>query len=68
MTTNAEVRGEIHGLCKLSGMPDLSLTFNQPHIVDDVSFHPCVRYLRWEQNKVISFVPPDGQFKLMSYR
>jgi len=68
LTTNAEVRGEIHGLCKLSGMPDLSLTFNQPHIVDDVSFHPCVRYLRWEQNKVISFVPPDGQFKLMSYR
>lgn len=49
-------------------MPDLSLSFNQPHIVDDVSFHPCVRYNRWEQNKVVSFVPPDGQFKLMSYR
>ena len=35
---------------------------------DDVSFHPCVRYNRFEQNKVLSFVPPDGQFKLMTYR
>ncbi len=49
-------------------MPDLSLNFNNPHILDDVSFHPCVRYIRYEQQKVVSFVPPDGQFKLMNYR
>ena len=23
---------------------------------------------RWERDRVVSFVPPDGQFKLMSYR
>jgi AP-3 complex subunit mu len=50
------------------GMPDLSLTFTNPHILDDVSFHPCVRYNRFEQHKVVSFVPPDGSFKLMNYR
>ena len=50
------------------GMPDLSLSFQNPHILDDVSFHPCVRYNRFEQHKVVSFVPPDGSFKLMNYR
>lgn len=33
---------------KLSGMPDLSLTFVNPRLFDDVSFHPCVRFRRWE--------------------
>ena len=49
-------------------MPDLTLSFTNPHILDDVSFHPCVRYNRYEQSRVISFVPPDGAFKLMNYR
>jgi len=49
-------------------MPDLTLSFTNPHILDDVSFHPCVRYNRYEQSKIISFVPPDGAFKLMNYR
>jgi len=49
-------------------MPDLTLTFNNPHILDDVSFHPCVRYNRWDVDRVLSFVPPDGSFKLMNYR
>lgn len=26
------------------------------------------RYRKWDSEKVLSFVPPDGQFKLMSYR
>ena len=68
MTSSIEISGEIQVQCKLSGMPDLSLTFTNPHILDDVSFHPCVRYNRYEQHKVVSFVPPDGQFKLMNYR
>jgi len=68
LAVSVEVAGEVQVLCKLSGMPDLSLTFNNPHILDDVSFHPCVRYNRYEQSKLVSFVPPDGQFKLMNYR
>uniref|UniRef100_A0A6G4ZXP3 Putative clathrin-associated protein medium chain n=1 Tax=Rhipicephalus microplus TaxID=6941 RepID=A0A6G4ZXP3_RHIMP len=52
---------------KLSGMPDLSLTFVNPRLFDDVSFHPCVRFRRWESERVLSFVPPDGNFRLMSY-
>lgn len=48
-------------------MPDLSLSFVNPRLFDDVSFHPCVRFRRWESERVLSFVPPDGNFRLMSY-
>jgi AP-3 complex subunit mu len=33
-----------------------------------VGFHPCVRLLRWSESSVISFIPPDGTFKLLDYR
>lgn len=56
------------GCCiKLSGMPDLTLSFMNPRLFDDVSFHPCVRFKRWESERVLSFIPPDGNFRLMSY-
>ena len=32
-----------------------------------VNMHPCVRLSRYERDKVMSFVPPDGKFKLASY-
>lgn len=59
-TVIAEVQGYIDCLIKLSGMPDLTLSFINPRLLDDISFHPCVRYKRWESEKVLSFVPPDG--------
>lgn len=48
-------------------MPDLSLSFMNPRLFDDVSFHPCVRFKRWESERMLSFIPPDGNFRLMSY-
>jgi len=63
----AEIQGSIDALVKLSGMPDLTLSFVNPRLLDDVSFHPCVRFKRWESERVLSFVPPDGSFKLCSY-
>ena len=39
---------QIDCLIKLSGMPDLTLSFVNPRLLDDVSFHPCVRFKRWE--------------------
>ncbi|CAN0203054.1 unnamed protein product [Lampetra planeri] len=38
-----------------------------PRLLDDVSFHPCVRFKRWESERVLSFIPPDGNFRLISY-
>jgi len=63
-----EVLGEIQCNCRLTGMPDLTLTFSHPDVMQDCSFHPCVRYGRWDRERVLSFVPPDGNFKLCSYR
>jgi len=39
-----------------------------PGLIDDCSFHPCVRYNRFERDRIVSFVPPDGAFELMRYR
>eukprot|EP00727_Mastigamoeba_balamuthi_P007194 m51a1_g3095 Adaptor protein complex 1 (AP-1), mu subunit A (449) ;mRNA; f:100678-102560 len=36
--------------------------------MEDVNFHQCVKLTRFESNHAISFVPPDGEFELMSYR
>ena len=37
-------------------------------ILQDVSFHQCVNLGRYNTEKVVSFVPPDGEFELMRYR
>jgi AP-3 complex subunit mu len=68
MVVSSEVSGELQCTSKLSGMPDLTLSFANPQILDDCSFHPCVRYNRFEKDRVMSFVPPDGFFSLAKYR
>ena len=64
----SDINGSIQCQSKLSGIPDLTLTFRDPSVIDDCSFHPCVRYNRYDRSQVISFVPPDGNFELMRYR
>jgi AP-3 complex subunit mu len=65
---SSDVSGRIQCQSHLSGIPDLLLTFKDPSLIDDCSFHPCVRYQRFEKDSVLSFVPPDGDFELMRYR
>jgi len=36
--------------------------------IDDVSFHQCVKLGKFDIDRTISFIPPDGEFQLMSYR
>jgi len=65
---SSEVTAEFKCDCRLSGMPDLTMYFNRAELMDDVSFHRCVRYKVWEKSKQVSFVPPDGKFTLMTFR
>lgn len=65
---SSQVFGDIRVNCRLSGMPDLTLTFTKPNLLNDCSLHRCVRINRYQRERVISFVPPDGIFKLLSYR
>ncbi|TPX47618.1 hypothetical protein SeMB42_g00407 [Synchytrium endobioticum] len=79
----SEILGAIKMKCYLSGMPDVRLGLNDKVLfeatgrtankgkaieMEDVKFHQCVRLSRFENDRTISFIPPDGEFELMSYR
>ncbi|RHZ67224.1 hypothetical protein Glove_302g36 [Diversispora epigaea] len=79
----SEILGVIKMKCYLSGMPELRLGLNDKVMfentgrspsrgkaieMEDVKFHQCVRLSRFENDRTISFIPPDGEFELMSYR
>ncbi|EIM20921.1 clathrin adaptor, mu subunit [Wallemia mellicola CBS 633.66] len=36
--------------------------------LDDCQFHQCVRLGKFDTDRTISFIPPDGEFELMRYR
>lgn len=36
--------------------------------MEDIKFHQCVRLNKFETERLITFIPPDGEFDLMSYR
>jgi len=36
--------------------------------LDDCTFHQCVKLSKFESERAISFIPPDGEFELMRYR
>jgi len=36
--------------------------------IDDITFHRCVRLGKFDADRTISFVPPDGEFEVMKYR
>jgi AP-3 complex subunit mu len=63
-----EAYDDVQVNCSLPGVPELTMSFANTAIINDVTFHPCVRFRPWDSNQILSFVPPDGQFKLMSYR
>jgi len=80
---NSEIIGQIMVKCYLSGIPELRLGLNdrvqlseqskgsQPTKgidMEDVKFHQCVSLSRFDEEGIISFIPPDGDFELLSYR
>jgi AP-2 complex subunit mu-1 len=35
--------------------------------LEDCQFHQCVKLGRFDSDRTISFIPPDGEFELMRY-
>ena len=33
--------------------------------IDDIKFHQCVRLGKFDKERAITFIPPDGVFELM---
>lgn len=79
----SEVKGEIRMRSLLSGMPELKLGLNDKILfesrgrstrgrkavdMEDITFHQCVKLARFENDRTISFIPPDGPFIMMKYR
>lgn len=50
-----------------TGRPTQSRTGKAVEL-EDIKFHQCVRLTRFENDRTISFIPPDGEFDLMTYR
>ncbi len=57
-----------HAASFLWVVPDCSNHSRCPLCLQDVTFHQCVNLGRFNTEKVVSFVPPDGEFDLMKYR
>ncbi|GLD68622.1 AP-2 complex subunit mu-B [Lates japonicus] len=36
--------------------------------IDDCTFHQCVQLSKFDSERSISFIPPDGEYELMRYR
>jgi AP-1 complex subunit mu len=78
----SDVVGALKMRTYLSGMPECKLGLNDRVLLeaqgraakgkaidlDDIKFHQCVRLARFENDRTISFIPPDGAFDLMTYR
>jgi len=81
---HSEINGAVKMRSFLSGMPELKLGLNDKLMfeatgrnnqakgksieLEDIKFHQCVRLTRFENDRTISFIPPDGEFDLMTYR
>ncbi|TIA72543.1 hypothetical protein E3P92_02209 [Wallemia ichthyophaga] len=63
----AEINGQIECDSRLSGTPDILLTLKNSTSIEKTSQHACIRYQRWIRERVLSFVPPDGRFRLISF-
>jgi len=61
------ISGDIQVKNKLSGLPEVLLALRNPGLLQNVSFHPCVRLHRYDRDRALSFIPPDGEFSLASY-
>merc|ERR1712032_1388970 len=80
----ADVSGQILVKCHLSGMPECKFGMNDKLVMsgdqqrpratdkgialDDYRFHQCVRLSKFDVDREITFIPPDGVFELMTYR
>lgn len=77
-----EVTGHVQMNTKLTGMPECKFGLNDKLVIeketnqnrkpgveiDDCTFHRCVRLGKFDADRTITFIPPDGEFELMRYR
>jgi len=81
---NSSIDGTIQMKSYLAGNPELILALNEELVIanevnagsagpgmveiDDCNFHECVKRDDFENLRLLTFVPPDGEFIVMNYR
>jgi len=80
---NSSIDGTIQMKSYLAGNPELKLALNEELVIgkgsgaggsygaveiDDCNFHECVKLDDFDSQRILSFVPPDGEFVVMNYR
>ena len=78
---SSQINGSVIMKNFLSGMPMVTVGLNDKIVLqnlgkdttnsiemDDLKLHQCVNKKKFENERIIEFIPPDGEFELMSYR
>lgn len=73
-----KIKAQLSGMpeCKF-GMNDKLLMANEARgqvsankdkgiTIDDIKFHQCVKLAKYNKDRAITFIPPDGSFELMT--
>lgn len=78
----ADVSGQVIMKAQLSDMPECKFGMNDKLLmqregkanpvdkgiaIEDLRFHQCVRLGKFDKERAITFVPPDGVFELMTF-
>ncbi len=76
----ADLNGTVVMKALLSGMPECRIALNDKIALqkegkvgrtavdlDDLHFHQCVRLTTFDAERIITFIPPDGDFELLTY-
>lgn len=79
VVSRSEIEGVVKANSKLTGMPTVEMAFNTGRTLervggenmgiefDDIKFHKCVDISYYHSTNKILFIPPDGQFELLTY-
>ena len=75
---SSQINGSVIMKNFLSGMPMVTVGLNDKIVLqnlgkdttnsiemDDLKFHQCVNKKKFENERIIEFIPPDGEFELM---
>ena len=78
---SSQINGNVIMKSYLTGMPRVTVGLNDKVVLqslgkdttnsiemDDLKFHQCVNKKKYDNERIIEFIPPDGEFELMSYR
>lgn len=62
------INGDVRCTSKLSGEPDVTAVLKPANLLSFASLHPCIDQEKFRTAAgTLSFIPPDGQFTLLSY-